>query len=140
MYKGRVEHRPQQPVQGAVDQGQPLDQGRIGGGPATAWGSWRRCATTKAGRTAAVVTTAGLLVPQHLPGGIEGDDAAIVTTGVGVMLLDQAPIGGLDLGGAGAGSHHQHAVGTVSYTHLTLSSNRQVYTSAVAVYRKSIIL
>jgi hypothetical protein len=62
-------------------------------------------------RAAAVVSTPGFLVPQHLPGGVEGHDVGVVTAGVGVMLLDQSPVGGLDLGGAGAGRHPQHAVG-----------------------------
>jgi len=58
-----------------------------------------------------IVLGATLSVPQHLPGGIEGQDRVLITAGIGVMLFHQGPIGGLDIRAAGRGGHSKHLIG-----------------------------
>ena len=48
-----------------------------------------------------IMATATVPIAQHLPGGIELQDGAIVTAGIGVMALHQGAVGGLDLGSGG---------------------------------------
>jgi len=57
------------------------------------------------------VRRASLHIPQHLPSGIEGQDRVLITTGIGMVLFHQGPIGGLDLRAAGAGGHSEHLIG-----------------------------
>ena len=42
-------------------------------------------------------------VSQYLPGSIEGQDCAVITAGIRVVLLHQGPVGSLDFSAAGSG-------------------------------------
>jgi hypothetical protein len=48
-----------------------------------------------------IVGGAALGIPEHLPGGIEGQDRVLVAAGIGVVLLHQGAVGRLDLGSTG---------------------------------------
>ena len=61
--------------------------------------------------TAAIVAQASLAIPEHLPGRIQGQDRGGITAGIGMVLLHQGAIGGLDLGAAGPGMHAEHGIG-----------------------------
>jgi hypothetical protein len=59
----------------------------------------------------AIVLGAALGIPEHLPGGIEGQDRVLIAASIGVVLLHQGAIRRLDLSAAGVGMHPQHLVG-----------------------------
>jgi L-asparaginase/Glu-tRNA(Gln) amidotransferase subunit D len=58
-----------------------------------------------------IVTPPALHIPQHFPGGIELQDRAGITAGIGVVLLHQGAVGGLDFSCRGSGRHTQDAIG-----------------------------
>ena len=49
----------------------------------------------------AIVRSAPLSVAEYFPSRIELQDAMLIATGIGVVLLHQSAIGSLDLGRAG---------------------------------------
>jgi L-asparaginase/Glu-tRNA(Gln) amidotransferase subunit D len=58
-----------------------------------------------------IVSPAALRIPQHFPGGIELQDRAGITAGIGVVLLHQGAVGSLDFSCRGSGRHAQDAIG-----------------------------
>jgi hypothetical protein len=54
---------------------------------------------------------AALGIPEHLPGGIKGQDRVLAAPRIRVVLLHQGAIGRLDLSTAGVGMYPQHLVG-----------------------------
>lgn len=62
------------------------------------------------GATGLVVTPLAIGITQLFPGGIQGQDRAVVPTCIGVMLFDQGAVGGLDFSCGGRGRHTEHAI------------------------------
>ena len=54
---------------------------------------------------------AAIGVSQYLPSSIEGQDCAVITADIRVVLLYQGPVGSLDVSAAGSGCNTQHAIG-----------------------------
>ena len=53
---------------------------------------------------------AAFSIPQHLPGGIEGNDLLGIAAGIGMVAFHQGPVSRLDLSGAGRAGHPQNRV------------------------------
>ena len=57
------------------------------------------------------MAAAAIGMAQHLPSRIELQDRAVITAGIGMVLLDQGAIGRLDFSRTGGGRHPKDAIG-----------------------------